>query len=124
MIMSIPPFRVKFHRFLVAELNLIMSSSSRLMKFSFNVMVILLTLSRLQAGKLEQYQRQANQGNIDAQMKLASYHYKKKEFSEAIKYLKLAAKKNNPKAFYIIANMFEEGKGVPRSLEKAKNTTS
>jgi len=101
-----------------------MSSSSRLMKFSFNVMVILLTLSRLQAGKLEQYQRQANQGNIDAQMKLASYHYKKKEFSEAIKYLKLAAKKNNPKAFYIIANMFEEGKGVPRSLEKAKNTTS
>lgn len=109
-----------FIRTLATKFKPFLETFLHLAKFSLKALIIFLTLSRIEAGKLEEYQRQADQGNISAQMKLASYHYKKKEFSEAIKYLKLAARKGNPKAFYIIANMFEEGKGVPRNLGKAK----
>lgn len=110
----------RFIKILATKFNLFLGTFFPLAKLSLKALIILLTLSSLEAGKLEEYQKQADQGKISAQMKLASYHYKKKEFSEAIKYLKLAARKGNPKAFSIIASMFEEGKGVPRNLEKAK----
>lgn len=70
------------------------------------------------------YQNLANNGNIDAQIKLAYMYqqgiYYKKNYKEALNWYQQAANKNNSIAEYALGNMFQIGQGTKRDLGAAK----
>lgn len=61
----------------------------------------------------------ADLGSINALNGLASIHYRKQEFSEALAWYQKAAAKNDADAQFNIGNIYNRGKGVPQNEPEA-----
>lgn len=61
----------------------------------------------------------ADLGSINALIGLASIHYRKQEFTDALAWYRKAAAKNDPSAQFNIGNIYNRGKGVPQNEPEA-----
>jgi TPR repeat protein len=71
------------------------------------------------------YRKAAEQGNVDAQLKLASTYYGgdgvKRDYAEAFSWLGKAAEQGNADAQFLLGSMYYEGDGMePDSAEALK----
>lgn len=68
---------------------------------------------------LEKLAKLANNGDIDAQFKIGIAYNDSNNYSEAMKYYKMAAAQEHPGAMTNIGLFYSQGRGVPQSYEKA-----
>ena len=66
----------------------------------------------------ELYFQAANSGNIEAMLKLANIYSSDSDYTNAVKYLKIAAKLNSPEAQYLLACYYDKGQGVVSSSKE------
>jgi len=81
-------------------------------------------LSQPEQTALEMYSRSAQQGNVDAQIKLGDYHYygrgTKADPEQAVAHYRLASEGQNAEAMFNLAYMHAHGLGLPRDFHLAK----
>lgn len=68
-------------------------------------------------------EQQADKGNAEAQFKVGNFYARGKEirrcYKTAFKYYTLSSQQNYPRSFFSLAQLYEEGLGTPKSIEKA-----
>jgi len=73
---------------------------------------------------LEMYRKAAQQGNVEAEVKLGDYHYYgygiAADMEEAVSHYRLAAEARNAQAMFNLAYMYAHGLGLSRDYHLAK----
>ena len=68
---------------------------------------------------MEWFTRGAQNNDVNAQLKLGIYYYKKDYYEEAFEWLLKAAKLNNTDAQVMVGNMYYEGLGTNEDINQA-----
>jgi TPR repeat protein len=74
-------------------------------------------------GSIEKIQKDAEQGDIEAQWKLGCFHdtgtHVSQDFEKAVYWYKKAAEQGHAEAAYNLAISYKDGEGIPQDFEKA-----